>query len=107
MPPIRAALSVAAVLAAMSATIAVPIANADPSAGDSCGAHGRMSSPDGSLICDMPSGKWLSASPSAAVEGQPCPGKIGALTTNGQSGELNLVMCYQTPNGPTWQHWLH
>jgi hypothetical protein len=105
--PIHAALIVAAILAAMSVTVAVPIANADPTPGDLCGAHGRMPSPDGALVCDMQSGRWLSASPAAATEGQPCPGAVGALTTNGQSGELNLVMCYQTPNGPLWQHWRH
>jgi hypothetical protein len=105
--PIRATLTVAAALAAMSVTVAVPVANADPAPGDSCGAHGRLPSPDGTLICDMQSGRWLSASPAAATEGQPCPGSVGALTTNGQPGQLNLVMCYQTSNGPTWQHWLH
>lgn len=91
----RRTITLAAVLAALTSCVAVPVAHAAPDPGDPCSAPGT--SADGSLWCDMQAGLWIGTGPRATL-GQPCT-RLGDVRLAG--GE-NLAHCAETGSGPTW-----
>jgi hypothetical protein len=102
MMKIRRSLVLAAALAAVTGSIAVPAASADPIAGQKCNAGIDHDSADGKLSCSAQAGEWMTNVTSPAVDNAPCT-HAGDLTygTGGRPGE-HTVLCTATSSGLRW-----